>query len=227
MTPNSTNGCPICGHQLRTVEKFCTSCGRPVDELGKKNASLWGWPFRRLRWVLPVIVVLAVSFGLLWVTLANICGCSPLQTQEYLHNLITRSVFDAHNVDQRYNSFDEMTFADLKAMAVEVEYSDLVDDYPDYTYVWLGNVTPTMLYFTRELVGIEDPASLGFKGVPHLWEGIWLGRLRLEDGNVILINGVDPPSSVGDVLELVVVCKELRSDSPLPDCNAIVVNETG
>ena len=123
--------------------------------------------------------------------------------------------------------FTSMTFADLKGMAVEVEYSDLIVDYPKYTFKWFGDVPPPMLYFKGELVGIEDPESLGFKDSPYLWEGIWLGRLRLEDGNMILLNAIDPPSSVGDVLEVVVVCKERRSDSPLLDCNAIDINEIG
>ena len=225
MNPDPTYKCPVCGHQLETVDKFCTSCGGSLDELGKKKPYRWGGRFRQLRWMIPGIAGLTVMVGLLLVTLANLCACSPPRSQEYLHIQRMRSVFDAHNVSQRYQSFDEMTFEDLKGMAVEVEYSEVVDDYPKYTFKWFGDYTPPMLYFKGELADIEDPGSLGFKESSYLWEEMWLGRLRLEDGNMVLINAVNPPSSVGDVLDVVVVCKDRRSDSPLPDCNAIDVNE--
>jgi hypothetical protein len=165
--------------------------------------------FRWQKWLLLAGAVLVV-IALIAIAIGN-SDDEPSVFGE-LRELSLLSVAAAHGIE----SYQDLSFLDLKSHSLVVTYSELDKNFAEYsTWPWIeagepADSVPPMLYFYGRMAQAEeyDGGGIGEDAKKRVSGGLWSGLLELEDGNAILLAAADPRSSVGDRVEVVVVCKD-------------------
>lgn len=119
----------------------------------------------------------------------------------------------------------DMPFDKLKTFAMQLEYDELYRNMDKYSIAtWRKNGGPTpLIYFVGEIRSTE-----ALKGI---LEGVWAAHLILSDNDSVVLTYEEPTLRVGDKVEFVGVCQELRSfqnvdggSLTIPSCTAWLVN---
>lgn len=108
-------------------------------------------------------------------------------------------------VDSQLSLSSDMPFGQLKEHAIKLDYEELYlnfDKYSLVTYRQKGGPAP-LIFFEGELQ--SNQALTG------LLEEVWTAQLLLQDGNFIVFNHDDSRFVVGDYIQWVGVCEELKS----------------
>jgi len=99
----------------------------------------------------------------------------------------------------------DMPFDELQTFAMRLEYQDLyrnMDKYSIGTWRETGGDTP-LIYLEGQVDHVE--------ALTGLLEGVWSGLLNVGDDNSLVFNFREPPLIVGDTVEFIGVCEDVRS----------------